>query len=79
MADPTEVIKDAQRAAGNVLASGLPGDMTAVVVIVPIFARALLDPASDWRAEAIDAARRQIEATRPPISRIHVLSRPGHD
>ena len=77
MSDPTEVIKAAQRAAGDVLAHGLPGDMTAVVVIVPIFTRALLDPASGWRADAIEAATRQIEATRPPVARIHVVSRPS--
>jgi hypothetical protein len=77
MADPTEVIKAAQRAAGDVLARGMPGDMTAVVVIVPIYTRALLDPASGWRDEAIEAATRQIEATRPPVARIHVVSRPS--
>jgi hypothetical protein len=71
MADPTEVIKAAQRAAGDVLARGMPGD------IVPIYTRALLDPASGWRDEAIEAATRQIEATRPPVARIHVVSRPS--
>jgi hypothetical protein len=51
--------------------------MTALVVIVPIYTRALMDPASGWREDAIEAARQQVEAARPPLARIHIVSRPS--